>query len=213
MRFSRELYDALRKSCGTSWAGFGLVKEYPPNVKAGWGDIDSGPVVLGVSFSGTGFTIAGARAHGDYRVFRALYRTSYIVGAPLYEDRHPDLRLWRSARKRDNALHADCGRRHMNRKWLLRLATEFLVLLALNLAGLYAMAHWRVMESILSPGPHSVKLFAGLAVMFVIVRLFLILAAPGWFLARLMLAVAEPCCPAAVKSAGPARTCATEPFV
>jgi len=83
MTFSSELYDALAKSCGSGFAGFGLVKEYPPNVKAGQGDIDSGPVVLGISFSGTGFAIAGARVHGDYDFFRALYRTSYLVGAPL----------------------------------------------------------------------------------------------------------------------------------
>jgi hypothetical protein len=83
MAFSRDLYNAVVKSCGTGIAGFGLVKEYPPNVKAGGGDIDSGPVVLGISFSGTGFAIAGARVHGDYAFFKALYRTSYIVGAPL----------------------------------------------------------------------------------------------------------------------------------
>lgn len=75
----------------------------------------------------------------------------------------------------------------MNRKWLLRLATEFLVLLALNLAGLYAMAHWRVMESILSPNPSSARLYIVLAVMFMLVRFTLIVIAPGWLLARLFL--------------------------
>jgi hypothetical protein len=80
----------------------------------------------------------------------------------------------------------------MNRKKILRLAAEFAALVVLEVAGLYAMAWWRVMEVILAPGPHSQKVFVALAVMFVVTRAFLLVAAPGWFLARLVLLLTAP---------------------
>lgn len=80
---SRDLYTALKRSCATTWLGFGLIREYPHNVPQGRGDIDSGPVVLGMSFSGTGFTMASSRIHGDLDHFRSLFRTAYLIGAPL----------------------------------------------------------------------------------------------------------------------------------
>ncbi len=83
MAFSRELYEGLKRSCATDWLGFGLVREYPERFAGGRGDIDSGPVVLGMSFSGTGFAISCARIHGDAGAWRALYRTAYLVGAPV----------------------------------------------------------------------------------------------------------------------------------
>jgi hypothetical protein len=80
--FARELSDAVRRSARREIIGFGLVREYAPGFHGGRGDIDSGPVILGISFSGTGFAIAGARAAGDRAFYRELYRTSYLVGAP-----------------------------------------------------------------------------------------------------------------------------------
>src|SRR5207253_2544309 len=44
--------------------GFTGVLEYPSGVK-GVADVDSGPVIMGLSMSGTGFAIAGARHARD----------------------------------------------------------------------------------------------------------------------------------------------------
>ncbi len=49
----------------------------------GRGDVDSGPVVFGVSTSATGFALAGARLHGDRETYEALFRTASLCGAPL----------------------------------------------------------------------------------------------------------------------------------
>ena len=82
---SAQLFASLKQSCRTSFLGFGLIKEYPSSVAAGRGDIDSGPVVLGLSFSGTGFAMAPARIHGDKELFEDLYSTAYLMGAPHKE--------------------------------------------------------------------------------------------------------------------------------
>ncbi len=82
---SSELYSSMKEACATSFLGFGLIKEYPPNTPGGRGDIDSGPVVAGISFSGTGFAMAAARVHGDGELFRSLLSTAYLVGTPFEE--------------------------------------------------------------------------------------------------------------------------------
>ena len=61
--------------------GFGAVREYPPG-HLGLGDIDSGPVLLGLGVSATGFALAGARIHQDRRLFVSLARTAHLFGAP-----------------------------------------------------------------------------------------------------------------------------------
>ncbi|MFO0628009.1 MAG: hypothetical protein U0325_20710 [Polyangiales bacterium] len=77
---ARDLARAVLRGVGTV-AGFGGVREYP----AGWsgaGDIDSGPVLMGVSVSGTAFGFASARLLRDEARFTALWRTAYLFGAP-----------------------------------------------------------------------------------------------------------------------------------
>ncbi len=81
--FSRELFGALRRECATGVLGFGAVREYPATAKGGRGDIDSGPVVFGTSFSGTGFALAGCRIHGDRDLYTAIMRTATLVGTPV----------------------------------------------------------------------------------------------------------------------------------
>jgi len=44
------------------------------------GDVDSGPLVFGISPAATGFAIAGARCSGNEELARALERTAEIVG-------------------------------------------------------------------------------------------------------------------------------------
>jgi hypothetical protein len=80
-RLSSELHAALAERGLRSPLGLGAVREYPPGVE-GWGDIDSGPVILGFGVSATGFAIAGARAHGDARTYRSIGRTATLFGLP-----------------------------------------------------------------------------------------------------------------------------------
>jgi hypothetical protein len=47
------------------------------------GDVDSGPLVFGLSPAATGFAIAGARCSGNEDLARALERTAEIVGTTV----------------------------------------------------------------------------------------------------------------------------------
>ena len=79
--FARELGDAV--ACGQrSVLGFAGVREYAPG-QSGGGDVDSGPIVLGVSVSATGFALASARQRGERAQFAALYRTTALFGVPV----------------------------------------------------------------------------------------------------------------------------------
>ncbi|HEX7700927.1 MAG TPA: hypothetical protein VF403_09400, partial [Kofleriaceae bacterium] len=62
--------------------GFAGIREYPDG-HGGPGDIDSGPVLLGISVSATGFALASARALDDRDAFVALYRTVDLFGLPI----------------------------------------------------------------------------------------------------------------------------------
>jgi hypothetical protein len=68
---------ALRNE--STFAGFGAIREYAPG-HAGHGDVDSGPVVLGVSVSATGFALAPARAFGHRDAFERIYRATELFG-------------------------------------------------------------------------------------------------------------------------------------
>lgn len=63
--------------------GYGGIREYPVGLE-GSGDIDSGPVVLGVSVSATGFTLASAKLQGDFALFTQLHRTADFWGVPMH---------------------------------------------------------------------------------------------------------------------------------
>jgi len=78
---SRRLFQALRNG-QSSLLGFGAVREYAVG-HDGAGDIDSGPVVLGVSVSATGFTLSSAKLHDDQPFFTSLYRTADLFGVPV----------------------------------------------------------------------------------------------------------------------------------
>jgi len=60
--------------------GFGAIGEYADGY-AGSGDVDSGPVLFGVSVAATGFALAPARAFGRDS-FERLYRTTALFGLP-----------------------------------------------------------------------------------------------------------------------------------
>ncbi|HUS31555.1 MAG TPA: hypothetical protein VMZ53_23780 [Kofleriaceae bacterium] len=68
--------------------GFGGIREYAAG-HSGAGDVDSGPVLLGISVSATGFALAPARAFHDHDAFISLYRTVALFGMPADSgDRH-----------------------------------------------------------------------------------------------------------------------------
>jgi hypothetical protein len=77
-----ELGLSLARTGHVERVGFGAVREYAPGHE-GRGDIDSGPVVLGVSVSATGFALATARQLGDRTRYRELYRTAALFGVPV----------------------------------------------------------------------------------------------------------------------------------
>lgn len=83
-----ELSAAVNKGLAGSWLGFGYVREYPAEVNAGHGDVDSGPVILGISPSGTGFSLAGSRLTGDREHFVGAYRTAHLLGTPVNHGAH-----------------------------------------------------------------------------------------------------------------------------
>lgn len=75
--------DALLRQERT-FAGFGGIHEYGPG-HDGPGDIDSGPVILGVSVSATGFALAPFRAFHHQAAFTRIYRTTDLFGLPVRE--------------------------------------------------------------------------------------------------------------------------------
>jgi hypothetical protein len=78
---ARTLAAGLFRHESTFW-GFGAIREYAEG-HSGHGDTDSGPVVLGVSVSATGFALAPARAYGYDGAFERIYRTTELFGAPI----------------------------------------------------------------------------------------------------------------------------------
>jgi hypothetical protein len=62
--------------------GFSAVHEYGHGHR-GPGDMDSGPVILGISVSATGFALAPARAFGHRDLFTRLFRTTELLGVPV----------------------------------------------------------------------------------------------------------------------------------
>jgi hypothetical protein len=83
---ARPLLVGLREHGLASLAGLGGIREYAPG-HAGRGDIDSGPILLGVSVAATGFSLAAARALDARAVGGALYRTTHLFGVPARSGR------------------------------------------------------------------------------------------------------------------------------
>jgi hypothetical protein len=85
-RISEELHAAVERELATRVFGFRALSEYPRGARAGHGDIDSGPLVLGLSVSATGFALAGCRIHRDADCFREILALADMFGAPLHRD-------------------------------------------------------------------------------------------------------------------------------
>lgn len=82
--FARDLYARGRELRATRLGYLG-VREHPPG-GAGHADVDSGPVILDLGVSATGFALAGARAHGDEQTFLGLDATARLFAVPLERD-------------------------------------------------------------------------------------------------------------------------------
>ncbi|MFL5321143.1 MAG: hypothetical protein ACJ790_15895 [Myxococcaceae bacterium] len=78
---ANSLTDALFAHARASFYGFEGFLEYPSG-NAGRADMDSGPVIMGVGVSATGFGLAAYRLFSSREQFTKLYRTAYLFGAP-----------------------------------------------------------------------------------------------------------------------------------
>ncbi len=71
---SRQLFKANATTQRSNVAGFTGIKEYPPG-QDGLGDVDSGPLIMGLSPTASVFALSGARLTGNQDLFQALYRS------------------------------------------------------------------------------------------------------------------------------------------
>jgi hypothetical protein len=78
---ARALFGAIEHQ-RASFLGFGGIREYPSGVD-GSGDIDSGPLLFGVSPSASAFALAGARLYGNHGLLSELMRTASLAGIPI----------------------------------------------------------------------------------------------------------------------------------
>lgn len=79
---ARSLYESGKNALYTEHAGFGAMREHAV-AHPGKGDIDSGPVVLGLGVSASGFAIGPSRAFQDRETFRGLYALLHLFGVPV----------------------------------------------------------------------------------------------------------------------------------
>ncbi len=82
---SRRLHEAAVAELSRSFCGFTAMREYPSGID-GRGDIDSGPLLAGLSISSTGFSLAGCRQQGDAAGFTARWRLVHLMGVPARKD-------------------------------------------------------------------------------------------------------------------------------
>ncbi|OYV05198.1 MAG: hypothetical protein CFE26_12845 [Verrucomicrobiales bacterium VVV1] len=77
--FAREQYARFRELYVQDWLGFLPVREYPIG-SSGSGDVDTGPLVFGLSPSATVVSIAAARANGDFELADRTVRCTVDFG-------------------------------------------------------------------------------------------------------------------------------------
>jgi hypothetical protein len=75
-------YAAFRRQFVTTIAGLPGVREYPLGTE-GQGDVDSGPLLAGVSLSASAVTLGAALAQGDRALADPLLHTGEVLGLPL----------------------------------------------------------------------------------------------------------------------------------
>ena len=66
----------------TTRLGVPAVLEYPSGT-SGVGDVDSGPLIFGVSLSATVVTLGSALVHGDHLLAEPLLHSGEVLGLPI----------------------------------------------------------------------------------------------------------------------------------
>ncbi|HHO50653.1 MAG TPA: hypothetical protein ENK18_07200 [Deltaproteobacteria bacterium] len=79
---SLRLHQSLAQGAERSLLGFSALREHPVGF-SGRGDVDSGPVIAGVSIGATGFGLGAARVAGDRGLFVRLHRTTRLFGVSM----------------------------------------------------------------------------------------------------------------------------------
>ncbi len=82
---ARALFESGKNALYTEHLGFGAMREHSPH-RGGKNDIDSGPVVLGLGVSASGFALGPSRAFQDRASFRGLYALAHLFGVPVDSD-------------------------------------------------------------------------------------------------------------------------------
>ncbi len=85
--FADEQYRNLRQHLAVELPlGLAAVREYPAGV-SGYQDFDSGPIVAGLSTTGTALAMAGAHRAGDFGFLNGLLLSAEIAGSSVRTDR------------------------------------------------------------------------------------------------------------------------------
>jgi hypothetical protein len=87
--WGRQQYELFRRQFVGRLLGAPGVREYPTGV-AGGGDVDSGPLIGGISASATVVTVGAALVHGDRELADPLLQTIEAFGTPV---------SWRGAKR------------------------------------------------------------------------------------------------------------------
>lgn len=80
---AREQYTRARDALGISVLGIGGFREWPRG-RSGPGDLDSGPIVLGVGTAATGLGLGPAHMFQDDRPYTLIRRAALIFGLPAW---------------------------------------------------------------------------------------------------------------------------------
>jgi hypothetical protein len=85
---AREQYDAARTAFAESILGVGGFREWPrgrePRGREGAGDLDSGPIILGVGVAATGLGLGASRLFGDESTYTTIRRSALVFGLPAW---------------------------------------------------------------------------------------------------------------------------------
>ncbi len=81
-QFAEQTYRTLRAQHVAKVWGFPAALEYPKGT-VGLGDVDSGPLIAGVSLSATTVLLGTARQLGDHDLATALWHSGELLGMPV----------------------------------------------------------------------------------------------------------------------------------
>ncbi len=80
--WARETYPKFREQFAATILGIAGIREYPVGVE-GVGDVDSGPLVAGMSLSSSVVTVAAAQVEGDEALADAMLNVGEALGMPI----------------------------------------------------------------------------------------------------------------------------------